>query len=336
MPLKLAFVGFRHGHIYDLYSRAQSHPEIEIVAACEENPEVRREIIMKKHIKITHEHYIEMLESGPCDAVAIGDYYTRRGTLVITALKRGKHVISDKPLCTSLEEFAEIKGLSIQNQLKVGCMLDLRDTPQFCSVREQIHRIGPTQAISFSGQHPLLYGVRPNWYFEPGKHGGTLNDIGIHAIDLLPWLTDHQFSVINAARTWNAFIPDFSHFKDGAQMMLTMENGCGVLGDVSYFAPDNSGYSLPFYWRCTFWGRDGVLETAATANNVTIALKSVDSYRRVPLSAGRPGGYLQAFINDIAGKSQPGELNTDQVLSATRTALMLQRAANLNLREVTV
>ena len=32
MSLRLAFVGFRHGHIYDLYRRAQAMPEIEVVA----------------------------------------------------------------------------------------------------------------------------------------------------------------------------------------------------------------------------------------------------------------------------------------------------------------
>ena len=28
-----------------------------------------------------------------------------------------------------------------------------------------------------------MYGTRPN-YFEEGKHGGTINDIAIHGIDL--------------------------------------------------------------------------------------------------------------------------------------------------------
>lgn len=334
MPLKLVFAGFRHGHIYDLYNRAKKHPEIEIVAACEENPDVRREIAKNKLAKITHEDFINMLENVTCDAVAIGDYYARRCHLAITALSYGKHVISDKPICTGLDEFEKISDLANQRELKVGCMLDLRDTPQFRGVREHIHRIGEIHAISFCGQHPLLHGVRPQWYFEPGKHGGTINDIAIHAMDLIPWLTGNRVAVINAARSWNAFVPNYPHFKDGGQIMLTLDNGCGVLGDVSYFAPDKSGYNLPFYWRTTFWGREGVLETSVTANNVTIALSRTDSYRRVPLPDGNPGGYLTSFLNDISGKSQPTELNTERVLTATRTTLMLQHAADHNRREV--
>jgi len=33
-----------------------------------------------------------------------------------------------------------------------------------------------------------VWGTRPAWYFEPGMHGGTLNDIAIHALDFIPWV----------------------------------------------------------------------------------------------------------------------------------------------------
>ena len=37
----------------------------------------------------------------------------------------------------------------------------------------------------FTAQHPLLYGTRAKWYFEEGKHGGSINDIGVHAVTLV-------------------------------------------------------------------------------------------------------------------------------------------------------
>ena len=53
-----------------------------------------------------------MLDEVECDAVGVGDYFAKRGSIAIEALKRGKHVISDKPLCTSLDELAQIRELS--------------------------------------------------------------------------------------------------------------------------------------------------------------------------------------------------------------------------------
>jgi len=310
--------------------------DIEIVAACEEDPVAQAEAASKGVVTITHRDFDEMLATVDCDAIAVGDYFAKRGSLIIRALSQGKHVISDKPVCTSLHELSEIEKLSAEKGLKVGCMLGTRDAPPSIGVRNLVRQgvIGEIHAISFNGQHPLFLGTRPAWYFEPGKHGGTINDIAIHAIDAIPWITGLRFTVINAARCWNAFAPEFPHFEDAGQMMLTMDNGCGVLGDVSYFAPDSIGYSSPFYWRMTFWGRQGVIETSRVANDITVALNGEREVKSEPLPEGHPGGYLNSFIRDIKGELGEDELCTEQVLRASRTALMIQQAADAHAREV--
>lgn len=336
MSVRLAFVGFRHGHIFDLYRRAQEMPEIEVVAACEDDPATREQLAAQGVVDITHGDYGEMLAGVDCDAVAIGDTYARRGGLAIRALSHGKHVISDKPLCTSLDELAEIERLSAEKGLCVDCMFDMRDRAQLISVRDLIRQgtIGEVHAISFGGQHPLNLGTRAAWYFEPGKHGGTINDIAIHAIDAIPWITGLQFTAINAARCWNALAKDYPHFEGAAQMMLTMENGCGVLGDVSYLAPGSSGYTLPFYWRMTFWGERGVIEVDYSAKDITLALDGENDVRHEPLADSNPGGYLRSFLHDIQGGLQADELCTAHALRATRIALTIQHAADTQAHDV--
>ena len=330
MSLRLAFVGFRHGHIFDLYRRAQAMPEIEVVAACEEDGATRSTLVQEGAVTITHADYSRMLAEVACDAVAVGDYYAIRGQRVLDALSVGKHAVSDKPLCTRLDELDQIEQLSSERGLSVVCMLDMRDGPLAITARALIQggTIGEVHAISFGGQHPLLLGTRPGWYFEPGKHGGTINDIGIHALDAIPWITGQPFASIHAARSWNAFAPEFPHFEGAAQLMLTLENGAGVMGDVSYMMPDSSGYSLPFYWRMTFWGRKGLLEVAYNQDHVTLALDGDDGVRHEPLLEGKPGGYLSAFLHDIAGTTSPDELCTTDSLRAMRTSLLAQHAAD--------
>ncbi len=332
MPLKMAFAGFRHGHIRSLYELAGRSAGVEVVAAAEDDVPTRQALAGK--VRFTHEACERMLAEVQCDAVAIGDYYARRGGLAIAALERGRHVISDKPLCISLGELDQIETLARTRGLKVGCMLTMRDSATTLGLRALVQEgaLGPLHAISFGGQHPLMLGSRPGWYFEPGKHGGTLNDIGIHAFDALPWLTGLEVRTINAARSWNAFAPQSPHFHDGGQVMLTMDGGCGVLGDVSYFSPDRAGYSLPLYWRLTLWGREGVAETSATASAISLALARDEKLRALPLPPGREGGYLQDFLADVEGR--PAELDTRAVLKAARLALRIQQAADQGLREV--
>ena len=335
-PYKIAFAGFRHGHIFDLYALACASPALEVVAACEEHAETRAEIRAKGTAAITHDRIEQMLDEVDCDIVATGTYFAGRGPVLIDALTRGKHVIGDKPLCTKMADLDRIAALAHEKDLKVGCMLTMRDSAAFIGARNLIQagRIGEVHAITFGGQHPLLLGSRPGWYFEQGKHGGTIADIGIHAIDALPWITGRQWAKINAARCWRAFVPQNLHMQDAGQMMLEMDNGCGVLGDVSYFAPDRAGYTMPYYWRTTFWGRDGVIETSTTAKDIQVLGREDATVQIKPLPPAQRGGYLRSFLDDIAGKVPANGLDTAAVLRSTRNVIRIQEAADRGEREV--
>ena len=329
--MKFAFAGFRHGHIFGMHQHVLEHDALEIVASCEEDAQTREELSETGTVKITHDSLEKMLNEVDCDAVAVGDYYAARGKIAIAALKAGKHVISDKPICTSLDEMDEIERLSAAGNLKVGCMLDLRDLPQFIKAREigVSGKLGEIVAVSFGGQHPLSLDSRPAWYFEEGKQGGTINDLALHGIDAVQWITGQTFNGISAARTWNSPIAKIHpNFNDAAQMMLTMDNGCGVLGDVSYSVPDSLGYGHPFYWRLTFWGTDGVMETSIAADGVSIALQGEKSLTVESLPPPTPSGYLKNFLDDIAGNPKEGDLETKALLAAQRFTLEIQAMAD--------
>jgi len=338
LKLKVAIVGFRHGHIFDIVSRIKNSNNLELVAACEQHQPTAKSVEASGIVKITHTDYIKMLETVECDIVAVGDCYGKRGKIVIEALKKGRHVISDKPLCTRLEEIKEISGLSKEKNLKVGCQFTLRDMPQFIGMRDLIKsgNIGEIHSIIFTGNHPLMLDERPSWYFEPGMHGGTINDIGVHAVDYIPWATGMRISKINSARSWNAFAKKYPYFKDAGQMMLTMENGCGILGDVSYFSPDSHGYGLPFYWRFTVYGTGGIVETSATSKNIIFAKNGEKQISFLNLPEPDDGGYFKAFIDDINGTREPDKLNTYDVILSSYIALLIQDAGDKNIRELCI
>ena len=333
--LKIGFAGFRHNHIFQLYDLCAGHRDITVCASCEEDAQAR-EIARARGVEITHESCQSLLQSADCDAIAMAEAYGVRGRRAIEALHWGKHVISDKPLCTSLDEWEEIARLASAKGLKVGCMFTRRDLPTTIGSRNLIREgaLGQIHAIHFNGQHPLLLGSRPKWYFEPGLHGGTINDIAIHAMDLIPWVTGLEFQKVNAARCWNALAKEFPHFEDGGQMMLTMDNGAGVLGDVSYFAVDGMAYKSPYYWRTSYFGENGILETSQNSDCLHLLLKQDDNIREMPLPKPEKGIYLESFLRDVRGNSKPGDLNTELVLKASRLALMIQKAADENIHDL--
>jgi predicted dehydrogenase len=332
MKIKMAFMGFRHGHIFGIYNAR--HPDVDIAGACEEHAETRDELKKSGKANITHDNFDKMLDELDFDALAVGDYYGKRGEIIIKALKSGKHVISDKPICTRLAKIDEIRKIAAKQKLAVGCQLDLRSEGVFLALQELISKgsIGEVHAVAFGGQHPMSFGSRPGWYFEEGKHGGTINDIAIHAFNIIPWLTGLRFARVNAARNWNARLKDVPHFKDAAQVMCAMENGAGVLGDVSYFSPDSFGYSLPMYWRFTIWGADGVVES--TLNSVTLFRAGENKPLVVPPHEPKRGFYLDSFLREIQSRALPGDLTTGEVISSSRNTLLAQEAADKALHDV--
>lgn len=334
MAFKLAFMGIRHYHILDLHRLAQQTDGVEIAAACEEDAAARK--ALPDTVKVTHDSYRKMLEETPCDAIAVGDHYGKRGRIIIEALRRGKHVISDKPICTDMAELDEIENLAREKKLSVGCQLDMVYSPNIRAVRELIvgGRLGAVHQVAIGGQHPLNYGVRPMWYFEPGKHGGTINDIAIHAFHMLPWMTGRKIDTCIAARTWNAFATQAPHFPDSAQMMLTLDGGCGVMIDVSYAMPASHGYGLPQYWRSTWFGSKGIAETSSTMDHVAFYEEGRKQAEIIKPTKVEGDNYLLAFLSEVQGGPVATPMRTRDILAASRVSLKVQQAADQNQRDV--
>lgn len=324
--MKIAFAGLRHAHIFQLADLARQTPSVEIAGVWEENPEAAaaaNSLFSEKW----YSSYEALLEDQSVDIVAIGDYYGIRGQRILQALTAGKHILTDKPVCTSLEELNQIEKLCNSKHLSLGCMLDLRYDPSIRLAHEIISsgRLGEIHALSFSGQHPLQWGTRPKWYFEEGKHGGTFNDIAIHGLDAVQMITGLPYTKTLHARQWNAFAKEAPEFCDCAQVIGKLSNGAGLIADVSYSAPDGSAFILPSYWRFTFWGEKGYLECRYGEGAVTLAL-APDKHPVQIKASFVEDNCLSDLIREINGEKIL--LGTQSILCSSRTALELQRFAD--------
>lgn len=322
--MRIAFAGFRHAHIFSLLEAAQKAENVTVTGCCEEDEAVREALAKERGMRFVYADYESLLRDETVEAVAIGDYFEKRGRMILAALRHGKHVICDKPLCTRLAELEEIEKLSAQNNLQVCCMLDLRYLPQTAAARAILEsgELGDIRIASFSGQHCLDYENRPKWYFEDGKHGGTITDIAVHGIDLVRLLTGKNLTKIHCARVWNAFADKAPGFRDCGQFMVEMD-GMALTGDVSYSAPKFAGV-LPTYWSFCFWGTKGMLQFGMQDQKIRIFTQKETVIECLPAS----GGYFPDFITEINGGRTV--LNTKEMLESQRQTLKIQRYADEN------
>ena len=319
--MKIAFAGLRHGHIFVLYDMARENPLFDITGAFEEDPDARQ-AAEARGVDRFYESYDALLSDPEVEAVALGGCYAHRGGMAIRALRAGKHVIADKPLCTSPEELDTIETLAKERGLQVSCMFTMRFEKKIRAVKALVESgaLGEVNNVYFGGQHPLQYGRRPMWYFEEGKHGGVINDIAIHGIDVLRYALGLSVEKICAARCWNKFAAKEPHFKDSAQLMLTAQNGAGILADVSYAIPDGVEFGLPWYWQFYIWGTKGTIRFSLNEEKSYYYL----SGQKEPIlleEAEVPEDYLTDFIR------QSGALTMEDVFAATRATLEAQRCS---------
>lgn len=326
--LRTAFAGFQHNHLYQIYEMAVKNQRIQIAGCWEASSEIRRQAKQKYQIEFSYDTYQHLLDDPVTDIVVIGSYYSRRGQMAIEALRAGKHVFSDKPLCTTLNELSQIEALAKEKGLCVGLMLDLRFHPHAACMKQLIENetLGKIHCVRFGGQHPLLFDSRPSRYFDPDKYGGVINDIAIHGIDLIRYLTGLGVKEIAAARCWNAFSVQNTAFQDSGQLMLVLENNAGVIADVSYALPDSFNYSMPCYWSFEFWGEKGMASFSYHSDGVSLYC---NGNRSVKIVKGHAPGSdcLADFIRQIEGEGQV-VLPTQDVFASTRDTLRVQHAAD--------
>jgi predicted dehydrogenase len=327
---RIAIIGFQHPHIWSVVAAIKARSDVKIVAACEEDSAMRANLIASGKIHITHTDYHQLLAAPDIDAVVVGEWFGKRGRVIIDSLKSGRPVLSDKPMCTTLADYEEIARLTQAKNLAVNLMLDLRDSGVFIKMRELVRSgaIGDVREISVGAEHPLSLKTRPAWFHEAGKQGGTINDIGIHGFDAIPWITGLGFRRIVAARVWKTSgVPAESYFLNAGQAMLEMDNGAGMNGSFSYVSPTSLGYSSPMYWRLTIWGGDGAIEGGINSAAVMLYKEGETAGRAVPPAPTLHGGFLDSFLRQIRGQTGAG-LTTADVLHATRVALCTQAAAD--------
>lgn len=323
--MKIAFAGLRHGHIFVLYNMAKENPLYEITGAFEENPEAKA-AAESQGVLCNYVNYETLLADPNVEAVALGGCYGDRGGMAIAALKAGKHVIADKPLCTSLEELDIIEKLAKEKGLQVSCMLTMRFEKKIRGLKKLFESgaLGEINNVYFGGQHPLQYGRRPMWYFEAGKHGGVLGDIAIHGIDALAYALDLHTDKILAARTWNKLAAEQPDFKESGQIMLTTTNGAGILADVSYTIPDGVEFALPYYWQFYVWGTRGVLRFSLNDEKAYYYLAG-EKEPKVLEEPEIEADYLTDFYNLLGGK--PAVVTTQDVIASTRATLTIEQSA---------
>ena len=98
--------------------------------------------------------------------------------------------------------------------------------------------------------------------------------------------------------------------------MVVLENGCGVMGDVSYFMPGAMGYGLDLSWRLTLFGEKGIIEASYNTPGVRLIRSDTQENLMLEPADSVKRGYLTSFAAEVTGSGTGIGPTTADVLTA--------------------
>ena len=170
------------------------------------------------------------------DAVVIATPHNQHGEQVLDALRAGKHVFCEKPLCLNIEELNEISAEAKKRPeqlLMVG--FNRRFAPTVAKARSLLEGITEPLALIATvnaGEIP-----REHWTQDRRVGGGRIIGEACHFIDLLRYLAGSRI-VSTHAEALGGIVG--SGPPDNASVTLRFENGS--VGTIHYLSRGNKSF----------------------------------------------------------------------------------------------
>ena len=329
--MRFAVIGLSHVHILSMTQALLSVPGVVCEGFCPEETPVSKGFggLFPDLPRCSRD---DLLGDPSIDLILCADVNGRRGSLLVAALKAGKHVFVDKPPVTTLEDLEAVERAAEENgKLFFVYFGERLGNPLSLKARQLVQegRIG--RVVNFIGLGPHKLGIerRPAWMFDPELYGGILNDIAIHQIELFCWLAGQRVTRFRS-RVGNFATPQHPTFEDFGDAWFEGDGGTAGYVRVDWFTPD----ALPTWGdiRQLLVGSEGMLEIRSTINmgspdpKPTLLLTTRSSPpEQVDVSdvdtAWAP--QLVADVRDGVNRLMPHE----ETFAALRTILLMQKQA---------
>jgi len=200
--LKVGVVGLGQGRAH--LSAFQQVEGFTVAAVADLDPVLRERVASEYGVERTCESLDALLDDRQIDLVVIATPDHRHGTHVIQALEAGKHVLSEIPMATTIEECRQIIALTDRTGLKYQMGNQVRYAHCLQDIYTLIDR-GHLGQI-FYGEGEYLHNMEEfvsaraegHWRADSRIPQTTLLGGGPHALDTLRWLMGTTFTHVSA------------------------------------------------------------------------------------------------------------------------------------------
>lgn len=202
--IRVGIVGIgRQGSKYAAYFKQKPFRDGQLHALCDIDRS-RFEAVDPQGDCLHYEDYTQMFDDGVIDAVIIDTPHYLHPVVALAAVKRGIHVLSDKPLGVDAFSIHQIQPHLENSDLTFGVLFNQRSMPIFQGIKAALDqgRLGKLKRCVWQ----ITDWYRPQKYYDVGEWrstwrgegGGVLINQCVHNIDMICYLFGRPSEVLSS------------------------------------------------------------------------------------------------------------------------------------------
>lgn len=275
-----------------------SIPAAELYAVCDLNPERAAEMQRQFGATKVYADFRELIADPDVEAVTVATPDFAHGDIVLAAIEAGKHVMSEKPLATTVAEAEAIANAAAKSGVKVMVDFHNRVSPPIVAVKQTVAdgEIGmPLHASARLSNTTFVPFELLSW----AAKSSALWFLGSHALDMLRFIMNAEVKRVQAMVRHGHLASQGVDTADVHMALLEFDNGVVATLQNSWVLP----LDLPSIVDCRIdiVGEKGAVEAYPTMNDVVKkyvgnGLRGADVIGVTPTAGGRIGGFVTEAI----------------------------------------
>jgi predicted dehydrogenase len=174
-------------------------PDSRVIAVADLDEELRTRVANDFEVETRYESIDQLLDDSRIDLVVIATPDHMHGRHAIMALESGKHVLSEIPMATSLDEVRRI----VEITRRTGLKYHMGNQVRYANCLRDVQRLNSRGAMGeiFYGEGEYLHNMEDvtsrrgadHWRISGEARQTTLLGGGPHALDTVRWLMGAEF-----------------------------------------------------------------------------------------------------------------------------------------------
>ena len=182
----------------------------------------------------TTNNYQELLSDPEIDLIAVSTQHNSHAKFVIEALKAGKNVYCEKPLCLTLDELTAIKEAYEQSESELFVGLNRRHAPLIQQIKREMKTDQIPAVYDFIGNAGFI--PKDHWVHDEAAGGGRILGEACHFVDLIQYLDGSHLEDLAVTVASNNAYP----MNDN--VLITLRFASGAIGNIVYSSMGSKKY----------------------------------------------------------------------------------------------